>query len=392
MRKNLSLIKKTFAIVTMAALLFTGCGNKASDSVKEPDSSAVVTESVSKDETPVPTQADITETATPTVPPVTDTPTPTPKPEYENISNNEPGHHEYNPHFFSSMYYKEFGDKYRDTIFAMVDAVRAGEDSFACPDRETYDWCTGRLSNFFCPIMTHYCTVFDPNGGPSYENGRGYIFYTIPKEEFIEKEKAFEDEIVAVLDDCVSDDYNDFEKALALYEYMARNYTYDYEMSSDMNERMKEQSAYRCMTEKRGICNELARLYSILLMQVGVDVNNITGDVVSGLSTEGHEWNFVTIDGVSYHIDTTWALTSDLLTLGCFMMTDKLRSERDFIPLNTLAIGTKGREGFSFFNFSATDNRYEAIWETYYLGMDRSTQELVLQNNSGDQIRFKYGN
>lgn len=53
-----------------------------------------------KDETPVPTQADITETATPTVPPVTDTPTPTPKPEYENISNNEPGHHEYNPHFF----------------------------------------------------------------------------------------------------------------------------------------------------------------------------------------------------------------------------------------------------------------------------------------------------
>ena len=146
------------------------------------------------------------------------------------------------------------------------------------------------------------------------------------------------------------------------------------------------------MTEKRGICNELARLYSTLLMQVGVDVNNITGDVVSGLSTEGHEWNFVTIDGVSYHIDTTWALTSDLLTLGCFMMTDKLRSERDFIPLNTLAIGTTGREGFSFFNFSATDNRYEELWDTYYLGMDRSTQELVLLNNSGGQIRFKYGN
>ncbi|MBP3238700.1 MAG: hypothetical protein J6M24_06445 [Lachnospiraceae bacterium] len=74
------------------------------------------------------------------------------------------------------------------------------------------------------------------------------------------------------------------------------------------------------------------------------------------------------------------------------MMTDKLRSERDFIPLNTLAIGTKGRERFSFFNFSATDNRYEELWDTYYLGMDRSTQELVLQNNSGNQIQFKYGN
>ena len=32
-----------------------------------------------------------------------------------------------------------------------------------------------------------------------------------------------------------------------------------------------KQSAYRCLTEKQGICNEFASLYSYLLLQVGID-------------------------------------------------------------------------------------------------------------------------
>lgn len=314
------------------------------------------------------------------------------EPLIENNANNEDGHHVFNPHMFSTRYFEEFGEETRDALFALCDAIRAGEDSFACPDQNTYDWCLGRLATEFCPVARLYCTKYSPDGSPSFENGRGHIFYTIPKEEVVKKQKAFEDRIVAILDDCVSDDYNDFEKTLALYEHMCENYLYDYDMNEVSLERMDDQSPYRCLMEGMGICNEIARLYNILLLQVGVDSDPISGPVYySDGTVDGHAWVYVTLDGISYHIDPTWGITDGHSTLAYFLMDDQTRSERDNCPVEFYSLGAKGDESRQFFDFAAEDNRYASLWEGYYIGMDREAQDIVYYDEEGNRLRFHYG-
>ena len=183
----------------------------------------------------------------------------------ENISNNEEGHFTFNPHVFGSRYLEQFGEAKRDAFFAYCDALRNGEDSFACPDQDFAGWCSGRLSNFFFPVAREKIET------GAWADGRAKIIYLIPKEEFLAQEKEFEAAITGILNDSISNDYSDFEKILALYEYMTMNYTYDYEMYDHTLEWVDKQSPYRCLTEGRGICNEIAGLYNYLLLQVGID-------------------------------------------------------------------------------------------------------------------------
>lgn len=304
----------------------------------------------------------------------------------ETIANNQEGHYTFQPHVFGSRYYEQFGDKTRDAFFAYCDALRNGDDTFACPDQDTLDWCVGRLSCYLFPVALQNI------GAGTCQNGTAHIVYKTSKEAFLQKEKAFERDITDILNDCLSDDYNDFEKIIALYEYMTTTYTYDYEMYHHSLEWMDKQSPYRCLTEKKGICCEIAGLYNYLLLQVGIDSEEIAGfshpsDDGSG---EGHSWVFVTLDGASYHVDPTFGLTEVRPDFSYFMMTDQLREERDGFPKKDYSLAAKGDESRKFFDFEATSEKYAELWEGQYVGMDRSTQEIVYTDYDEVEHRFSY--
>ena len=367
---------RTMSAALLAAIVLSGCSGKNNET-QGTKSAPVPEETTAPAETPTPTP---TPTETPT-------PTPVPKPEIENISNNEEGHYTFQKHVFGTAYLAQFGEKYRDAMFSYCDAVYSGQDTFDCPDEETYGWCMGRLSAFFCPIASEYVTAYSPDGGPGYKDGKGYIYYTVPKDEYMKKEKEFEDEIVSIINDCVSDDYTDVEKVLAFYEYMCRNYTYDYDMYYRGVEGMDDQSGYRCLIEKKGICCEIAALYNFLLLQVGVDSEEMGG---MG-KDEGHSWIFVTIDGESYHVDATWGLTEDKPFMDYFMMTDKIRADRDGFASEKNSIAAWGDQSRKNYRFAATDDRFKDVWSSYYIGMDRETQEIVYENYDGTRGRLYYG-
>ena len=371
---------RTISTILLVATVLSGCSGKKKNNDGQKAVTGPTAESVTSSET----------SGTPTPPPTpkpTDTPTPTPTPKIENISNNEEGHYTFQRHVFGSAYLEEFGEKYRDAMYSFCDAVYNGEDTFDCPDEDMYGWCIGRFSMFFCPLASAYVAKYSPEGGPSYKDGKGYIYYTIPKDEFMKKEKEFEEQIVRIINDCVSDDYTDFEKALALYEYMCTNYTYDYDMYEHMNERTDDQTGYRCLVEKHGICCEVAALYNFLLLQVGVDSEEMGGFGTS----EGHSWVYVTIDGKSYHIDATWGQTCDKVRLDYFMMTDKIREDRDDFKTTSLSIGAQGDQSRKYHEFSSTDEKYLPLWDKLYVGMDRETQEIVYEDYDGNIGRFYYG-
>ena len=54
-----------------------------------------------------------------------------------------------------SVYMEEvFGKEMCETWFHLVDAVMAGEDTFACPDQHTYDWVMGQFPIRCFPVLT----------------------------------------------------------------------------------------------------------------------------------------------------------------------------------------------------------------------------------------------
>ncbi|MBR4733627.1 MAG: transglutaminase domain-containing protein [Lachnospiraceae bacterium] len=314
-----------------------------------------------------------------------------PKKKIENYRNNEDGHHEFQPHVFSKKYLEYHGEGVMQSFFNMVDALRAGEDTFECTDENAYGWCTGgRLINFFFPVATDCIQPMQGTGTDAFKNGVGKINYLIPKEEFLERERQFEEMVVSILNNCVSDDYDDFETCLSLYEYITMNYKYDYYVYEHLNDLPFDYtSTYRCFTEKKGICCEIAGMYNYLLLQCGVDSEESGGD---HREIESHAWVFVTIDGESYHIDPTWGLTYKYAPLTYFMMTDKIRDTRDGFPVEKMDIGGGGDESRKLFDFHATDDRYQELWEGNYMGMDRENKKIIyFLYDEDDRKEFYYG-
>ena len=304
----------------------------------------------------------------------------------ENMENNgEGGHYAFNPHVFSEFYLKEHGEKRRQALFNYVDALRAGEDRFECFDYDTAGWCFGRLGYFFSlvgPIYTH---------AGDYKDGWVEICYEIPKEEYRKKQEEFETMICDILNDALRDDYSDIEKALALYEYMTENYTYDYEMLEHCTEWMEQQSGYRCLMEKTGICNEIAKLYQFLLLQVGVDAEESGGNSLTW-GADSHAWVYVTIDGQGFLIDPTWGLTDDYEPdLAYFLFTDERRKNRDGFNPDSFDVGScPSFEARKKYSFDADSELYKDLWYGTYVAMDTEANCIYYRDYNHNLLRFDY--
>lgn len=303
----------------------------------------------------------------------------------ENMRNNTNGHYEFNPHVFSEFYTKEYGEARRQALFNYVDAARAGEDWFDCPDLDTMWWCMGRLGHFFYPVGPEYTFAGD------YRDGKGEITYKIPKEEFAAKVQEFEKKIIDIVNDAVGDDYTDMEKALALYEFLTEYATYDYEMLAHCTEWMDRQGGYRILMEKTGICNEFACLYQYLLQQCGVKAEESGGPSLT-YGADSHAWVYVTIDGKGYLVDPTWGETGERApALAYFLFTDELRQNRDGFNAAKFDVAGAGEDARRKYSFEAKDTRFEPLWDGKYVAMDRATKSIYYLNQNGNLCRFDYG-
>lgn len=67
--------------------------------------------------------------------------------------------------------------------YNLVDAVMAGEDTFACPDQDTYDWMIHQFHDRCFPLLTEY---IEPSSEPV-ENGIAHLTY-LPYAEIFKKQ------------------------------------------------------------------------------------------------------------------------------------------------------------------------------------------------------------
>ena len=257
----------------------------------------------------------------------------------------------------SSVYLDEiFGEDIMAVWYNLVDAVLAGEDTFACPDQETYDWVMGQFPDRCFPVLTQ---LIEPVYGGAVENGTARFLYKTSKEDVCDRLLEFEALVEEILNKTMKADYSGLEKALSLYRYFYCTYEYDYDtFEKQQEESVDYLSSYRFLTEGTGICQEIAPAYSYLLMQAGVDATIMIAE--SQLYDYNHQWSYVRINGNNYHIDPTYVLGT-YSSLEYFMMTDEKRSE-EFLPEEFVVAGSYTQE-HEHLGYIADDDTFSPLWD-----------------------------
>lgn len=107
-----------------------------------------------------------------------------------------------------------------------------------------------------------------------------------------------------VLNQIISDDMNDYEKALSIFDYISYNTVYDYNALSVQS----YTTVYKCyylegvFDDGIAVCDGFSKAFSLMCNMEGIETVRITGTAGTG----NHAWNKIKIDGKWYVVDITW--------------------------------------------------------------------------------------
>ena len=111
------------------------------------------------------------------------------------------------------------------------------------------------------------------------------------------QELVVQKKIDQILASIITSSMTTFQQVKAVNDYIVSNAVYG------ENTKSSPHSAYALLMEGQAVCQGYALLTYKMLDQIGVEVKYVVG-VVNG--NENHAWNLVKIDGLWYHLDTTW--------------------------------------------------------------------------------------
>ena len=280
----------------------------------------------------------------------------------------------------SNAYIEEiFGKEKVQVWYNIVDAILAGKDTFKCPDQDTYDWVIYQFPNRCFPGLD---MLIEPQNF-SVKNGTGSFKYKKSKAEREKQITDFEELVEELLNKTMKPWYSDLEKALALYEYFTKTYTYDYETFERMKtEYVSYTSSYRLLTGGTGICSEISTAYSYLLMQAGVDATIMMGG--------DHQWSYVRIKGKNYHIDPTFGL-GQMCELRYFMMDDAKRAGDGF-DADQFVIASVYSQEHKHPDYKADDKTFSPLWDYWYKDFDHSAHTITYYgyDDSFDEVYYTF--
>lgn len=159
-----------------------------------------------------------------------------------------------------------------------------------------------RTNQLFEYALKDFPDIFWCDGTASstlYEGAEKYVVlkpvYLYEGEEKETKQERIREKTEEFLQS-VSEDASDYEKILAVYEYIVNQVDYDSEASDNQN-------IYSVFINQRSVCAGYSKATQYLLEKMGVFCTYITGKT-SG--NQNHAWNLVRCDGDYYYVDTTW--------------------------------------------------------------------------------------
>ena len=284
---------------------------------------------------------------------------------------------EFDPHVYPSIYEENFDGKTKESFFSLCDAMLAGEDEFDCEDDVMFYTVVFTIAHQCFPLVELM------GDGWTVNDGKAHINYSLPKDQYLQKAEEFKSLTVSILDECIKPGYDDTDKALSVYSYFVTHYTYDYDALGDD---VMGLSSYRLLTERKGICQEIAPAYAYILLQAHVDCT--TCGSLNDIN-EAHEWALAKLDGEYYHIDPTFGI-NEPGSLRYFGMTDEERQNQGGWNITILNYGNANIFDDSG-KYSADSRRFEALWTAVNCDTDYETNTVrYFRDGENEQYEFTY--
>lgn len=147
-----------------------------------------------------------------------------------------------------------------------------------------------------------------------------------------EKDAAILARCREAVETCVTEGMTDFQKEVALHEWLMEHTDYDYSVYEPGTERGREgnNDPYGTLVDRRGICLGFASSFQLLLDMAGVECRTVVG-ASGGLKgeSEDHAWNLVKLEGEWYGVDPTWNFSSRNKGYRYFNVTSDFLRETD---------------------------------------------------------------
>ncbi|MBC8062667.1 MAG: hypothetical protein H7Y18_18700 [Clostridiaceae bacterium] len=135
-------------------------------------------------------------------------------------------------------------------------------------------------------------------------NNVAYIYFQYKggSASFLTKSSAVDTTVSSIVNKTITDNMSDYDKELALHDYLVNNVAYDY--ANLVKNTIPEDSytAYGALVKGVAVCEGYAEAMHKLLTLAGVD-NYIINGFGDGVA---HQWNLVNIQGGIYHLDATF--------------------------------------------------------------------------------------
>lgn len=131
----------------------------------------------------------------------------------------------------------------------------------------------------------------------------------------------------------IKDNMTDYDKELAIHDYLVLNFKYDYDNYVKGTLPSEAYTPYGLLINGTGVCQAYADAAKLLLNAINIECEVVTG-TADGIA---HAWNVVKLDNEYYMLDVTWD---------------------DPVPDNP------GQVSYSYFNVTADQLSQDHIWES----------------------------
>ncbi len=203
------------------------------------------------------------------------------------------------------------------------------------------------------------------------------------------------DEIISSV---IKEDMSDYEKELALYDYIISHAKYDIKNYDKGSIPLESHNPYGILIKGVGVCDGYAYSLQILLSKCGIDNLVVFGKGNSLNGWEGHAWNMVKINGEYFHIDATFddPVTQDnrnMLRHMHFNLSDKQMSINHTWEKEDYPKCTVDNKNFSLLR---SDNKIFVVNDSYYFSIikdyiykvsfDGSSSKKICDDKAADFI------
>lgn len=131
--------------------------------------------------------------------------------------------------------------------------------------------------------------------------------YVYNRKKAAEIMKAVDDEAEYIISQFIMGDMSDYDKCVAIHDYMTENIHYNFSAMS-VNFVHDAFTVEGALLKHQAVCNGIAKAVSLILNKLSIPCTVVQGYSTINENDIKHAWNMVKLGDEYYHIDVTWDL------------------------------------------------------------------------------------